>query len=373
VVRGDKAWPVSICARSCGPEADDSVSDTQLLQRFVSQRDETAFEVLVWRHAGLVLNVCARWLPQSQDTEDVFQATFLALARKAGSVANGKALGGWLARVAYRVVLRLRARTARDAPSAPNCFDPAAPEVADRGVGSDLRPVLDEEIRRLPEKYRVPVVLCYLEGRTTQEAAQVVGCARGTICSRLSWARQRLRDRLNRRGLAMSTAALVSVLAPGTASAVLVSATVKAAVAFTSNQSAARVLPGRAVTLAEGVLRNMLLTKVKMTAAIILVLGFLGLGAGLCQQGGQSEKPGTENAPVLITGRGDSVQVPANHPARAGLQTAEVQARLAEPRVLRWPGSLALDPDHLFRVHCRFPPAEVVEIGKAEGIDPELP
>ncbi len=347
-----------------GPEADDGVSDTQLLQRFVSQRDETAFEVLVWRHAGLVLNVCARWLSQSQDTEDVFQATFLTLARKAGSVANGKALGGWLARVAYRVVLRLRTRAAREVPAAPGCFDPPAPPAADRAVGADLRPILDEEIRRLPEKYRVPVVLCYLEGRTTQEAAQQLGCARGTICSRLSWARQRLRDRLTRRGLAISTAVLVSVLQPRTASAALVSATVQSAVAFSTGQVAAR---GRAVALAEGVLRTMLLTRLKMTAALVLALGALVLGVGLCRQGVSSAKPASEEAPVLIAGKGDSVRLPPDHLARLGLQTEAAQARKAEPRLLRWPGSLAIDPDQLFRVRCRFAPAEVVEIGKADG------
>jgi cobalt-zinc-cadmium efflux system membrane fusion protein len=355
-----------------GSEADGGVSDTQLLQRFVSQRDATAFEVLVWRHAGLVLDICGRWPLQSQDTEDVFQATFLTLARKAGSIANGNALGGWLTRVATRVVQRLRGRADRLNPTALGCLDPPAP-AAERGIESDLRPILDEEIRRLPEKYRVPVVLCYLEGRTTQEAAQQMGCARGTICSRLFWARQRLRAQLTRRGLALSTAALVSALEPGRVSAALVSATVKAAVAFASGQGLGGTLPGRAVTLAEGVMRTMLFTRLKMIAALGLVLGVLGLGAGLCQQGIQPEKTGSGETPTLVTGRGDGVRLPPNHPARVGLQTTEVQARLREPQVLRWPGSLAFDPDYLMRVRCRFPSAEVVELGKADGVTPERP
>jgi RNA polymerase sigma factor (sigma-70 family) len=346
--------------RDLGPEVDGGVSDSLLLQRFLTQRDETAFEVLVWRHAGLVLEVCSRCLLQSQDTEDVFQATFLALARKAGSIRNGQALGGWLARIASRVVLRLRTRSAREVSSS-TIPDPVAPAAGDPAVDSDLRRLLHEEIRRLPEPYRVPVVLCYLEGRTTQEAAQQIGCARGTICSRLSWARQQLRARLSRRGLAISTALLSTALLPRSASAGLVRATVQAALTFTTNAGAARILSGRAVTLAEGVLQTMLFTRVSLTAVLVLLLGVLGVGVGLCRPGGPGDKVGPGETPQLIPSRGDAVRLPANHPIRAGLPLAEAVARIPEPRVLRLPGSLALDPQGLARVRCRFSQAEVIE------------
>jgi cobalt-zinc-cadmium efflux system membrane fusion protein len=352
--------------RVLGPEG--GVSDAQLLQRFASQRDEAAFEVLVWRHAGRVLDVCARWVRQAEDTEDVFQATFLTLARKAASVARGDSLGNWLATVAQRVVLRLHARTGREVAAPPDGLDPPAPSFPDAAVTSDLRPVLDEEIGRLPEKYRVPVVLCYLEGKTTQEAARQLGCPQGTVCSRLSWARRRLRDRLTRRGLALSTLGLAVTL-PRTASAALVGATVKAAMVFSAGQGAAGVLSGRAVALAEGVLRTMLLAKVKMTAAIVLLVGTLGLGVGLSRPRAAVEKPPAE-APVLIRGSGDGVRLPPEQQARWGLQTTPVLARTAEPRSLSWTGSLALDPDQLVNVGCRFAPGEVIEIGKTEGAEP---
>src|SRR5262245_9308855 len=194
-------------------------SDAQLLQRFVSRRDDAAFEVLVWRHGALVLDVCGRLLRQAEDAEDVFQATFLALARRAGSLGKREALGSWLYKVAYRLALRVRARAAREAALRQRVPAPLAPGLAGRDAGPDLRPLLDEEINRLPEKYRAAVVLYYLQGKTTEEAARQLGCARGTVCSRLSWARQRLRSRLTRRGLALGAAGLGVRLAPAAGAA----------------------------------------------------------------------------------------------------------------------------------------------------------
>src|SRR5262245_43864095 len=193
--------------RRFGPELG-GVSDAQLLERFVTVRDEAAFEVLVWRHGGLVLHVCGRLLRHAEDAEDVFQATFLALARRGGSIGKAEAVASWLYKVAYRLALRVRARAAREERRPGGRALPAPP--AGGAVGPDVRLVLDEEINSLPEKYRTPVVLCYLEGRTTQEAARQVGCARGTICSRLAWARKRLRGRLARRGLTFPAAGLAT-------------------------------------------------------------------------------------------------------------------------------------------------------------------
>jgi cobalt-zinc-cadmium efflux system membrane fusion protein len=348
------------------------VSDAQLLERFVTRRDEAAFEVLVWRHGGLVLGVCGRLLRHAEDTEDVFQATFLALTRRAGSIAKRGALGSWLYKVAYRMALRVRARSAREAARGRGRGQTAPPH-GGSAAGPDLRPVLDEEINRLPERYRAPVVLCYLEGKSTAEAARRLGCARGTVCSRLAWARRRLRSRLTRRGLTLAAAGLGGALAPGVAPAALVGPTVRAAVLFASGQAAGGILPGKAVALAEGVLRAMVLTKLKTAAVALLVLGSLGVGAGLSTQRLRADRPGADAAPVLVRGS-DGVRLPPGMPARLGIQAAEVRRRPAVwPRVLRLPGSLSIDPDRLTRVRCRSAPAEVVEIGKPGGDDGNRP
>src|SRR5262249_1811873 len=145
------------------------VSDAQLLERFVSQRDATAFEVLLWRHGPKVLGVCRRVLRHTQDAEDAFQATFLLLPRKGGSVGHGQAVARWLYRVAYRVALRAKVlagkRRTQPLPETELAAVAAAPDAG----WSDLRPVLDEEVNRLPEKYRTPFILCYLDGKTNEE------------------------------------------------------------------------------------------------------------------------------------------------------------------------------------------------------------
>ncbi len=342
------------------PEAA-GVSDAQLLERFVSRRDEAAFEVLVWRHGGLVLGVCGRLLRHAEDREDVFQATFLALTRRAASIARGEALGSWLYKVAYRVALRVRASAARET-ARQRSLAPAVPTTAGREIEPDLGPVLDEEINRLPEKYRTAVVLCYLEGKSTEEAARQLGCARGTVCSRLAWARQRLRGRLSRRGLALSAAGLGVTLSPGTAPGALVGAAVKAAGSFASGQAAGGALAGPAVTLAEGVLRTMMLGRLKIAAAVLLVLGTLGIGAGLSAQRLLADKPGADERPVLVPARGEGIRLPPALTAKLIIQTGEIKARAVQPRVLVLPGSLALDPARLARVRCRFVPAQVVEV-----------
>jgi cobalt-zinc-cadmium efflux system membrane fusion protein len=341
--------------------------DVQLLERFVTRRDEAAFELLLWRHGGLVLHVCTRLLRNVQDAEDVFQAAFLALARRGPSIGKGEAVGSWLYKVAYRLALRVRARAVRDAGRQNRAEIPPRPMV--NGLGSDERLVLDEEINRLPDKFRVAVVLCYLEGKTTHEAARDLGCARGTVCSRLAWARQRLRSRLTRRGLTLSTAAVTAVWRPepalasaGTNLSALVGATLRAAVLFISKTAGAGTLLGPSAVLAEGVLRAMVLTKLKAAAAVLLVLAALGVGAGLCTQRLLADKPQVEE-PVLVRGT-DGVRLPTALVTKLGVQTVEVKAREARPRVLRLLGSLALDPTRLLRIRVRFAPAEVMEIGQ---------
>jgi RNA polymerase sigma factor (sigma-70 family) len=284
------------CTTAAAPP--EGVSDADLLERFVARRDEAAFELLVWRHGAMVLGTCRRVLRHHHDAEDAFQATFLLLARKARSVRRGAALAGWLHRVARRVALRARGRAG---PSAQALGEgPAAPEAESAAVWADLRPVLDEEVGRLPEKYRLAVQLCYLGGLSTAEAARRLGCARGTVLSRLAWARERLRGRLARRGLGLSAGAMAAGLAREASSAAVLAALARATVRTvrgwaSGKAGAAAEVSGRAVSLMEGVVHAMLMTRLKAAAAGLLVLAVLGLGMGLWSQ---RQAAAEDNAPA---------------------------------------------------------------------------
>jgi RNA polymerase sigma factor (sigma-70 family) len=265
-----------------GTSEDAAATDAQLLERFVADHDEAAFAALVRRHGPLVYNVCRRVLRHPDDAEDAFQVTFLVLVRKAPAIRSRAALGGWLHQVAHRVALRARAarRPAEPYPDA----GVAAPDAA-APLESDLRRVLDEEVQRLPAKYRAAVVLFYLSGHSTEEAARQLGCPRGTVLSRLAWARERLRKCLTRRGVALSAAALAAWLArEGAAAAAapppLIGSTVRAATGLALGKATAGLLPARAATLMEGVLRSMFLTNLKR-AAVAALAALAGLGAGL--------------------------------------------------------------------------------------------
>jgi cobalt-zinc-cadmium efflux system membrane fusion protein len=344
--------------KSVDPSSAGGLTDPQLLERFVADRDEAAFEVLVWRHAALVWQAARRLLPRAEDAEDVFQATFLALAREAGAIRRPGALAGWLYRVAYRAALRARATTLRAAQASQVAELPAA-AAADVAAWRELRPVLDDEINRLPEKYRVAVVLCYLEGRTLEEAARQLGCPRGTVSSRLAGARDRLRGRLARRGLA-PTGALPALLVPArdgatAAPAALVRATAEAGVRFASGRAAGGAVAPVAAALAEGVLRTMWLTKVRVVAGVVLVLAVACAAAGVLAGRLGAEKPDPGAAPALIPGTPAALRLPPAMLAPLSVQVAEVKPREPlPPRALELAGSLALDPDSLVRVHSRF-------------------
>src|SRR5262249_51849673 len=155
-----------------------------------------------WRHGPMVLRTCQRILGHRQDAEDAFQATFLVLCRKAVAISNREGAGAWIYRVAYRVALRARADSARRASAGLRIADLAAPPSPPEAELAELRPVLDDELNRLPEKYRAPLVLHYLEGMTVGQVARELGCPEGTVCGRLARARTLLRPRLSRRGVA---------------------------------------------------------------------------------------------------------------------------------------------------------------------------
>ncbi len=251
------------------------VSDAQLLERFTAAGDEAAFELLVRRHARLVLGVCRRTLHDEHAAEDAFQAAFLALARKAASISRREAVVSWLYRVAYRAALSLHAQRARDAartqPIDAAANVPSPPEAVPSAERRELRAVLDEEVGRLPAKLRAPVVLCYLEGKTVAEAAGQLGCPHGTVASRLARARQRLRRRLSRKGLAPA-------LLPGAGAAapeVLVRSAIRTAL------GGAGAVPARVAAVTERVLRAMFLRKLLAGALVLTALAGAFVGGRL--------------------------------------------------------------------------------------------
>ncbi|MBX9622328.1 MAG: sigma-70 family RNA polymerase sigma factor [Gemmataceae bacterium] len=265
--------PFARWLRGRPPEPGEPVPDAELLARFAGAGDEAAFELLVWRHAALVLGVCRRVVRDDHLAEDAFQATFLVLARKAGSV-RGANLSGWLFRVARRVAARTRRQAESRAKWETSLT--AEPEGAPLPCPIEAREFLadlDEEVARLPERLRRPVLLCYLGGRTTEDAARALGCPRGTVLSRLATARQRLADRLTRRGVTLPAGALGTVAVP-TVSGVVPPA-VRASLAFVVTGSG---LPSTNPTLlANGALTAMKLGKT-LTAGVVVILtaGLLG-------------------------------------------------------------------------------------------------
>src|SRR5262245_15160128 len=199
-----------------GGQAAAGLTDAQLLHEFVQRREETAFAALVQRHAPMVYGVCRRMLSREPDAEDAFQATFMVLARRAGSIRKRQSLAGWLYGVARRVALKARLRAARQRDAERQGMDPASktngPEAAEQAARTENGAVLDEELQQLPEKYRLPLILCYFQGRTYEEAADELGLPSGSMGKRLHQAQDQLRQRLVRRGVALSTGSLAAAL-----------------------------------------------------------------------------------------------------------------------------------------------------------------
>jgi C-terminal peptidase prc len=288
-------------------------TDRQLLARFAAGRDEAAFAALVERHGPLVWGVCRRALRHAEDAEDAFQATFLVLARRAAAVGWRESVHNWLYEVASRLAAEVRRKAARrrfhEARAARRAPAEALPDEAGRELGA----VLDEELRCLPARYRAPLLLCYLEGKTSDQAARDLGWSLRTLERRLAQGRALLRQRLTRRGITLSAALLAPALSRGAAvRALLTVRTIKAAVSFAAGASGA---PAGAAAMAQGVLRGMLMTRLKIAAAVLLVLGTLtGAGAlvqhALAAPGGDPE-PRAREAPAAAKGGGGAREAPA--------------------------------------------------------------
>jgi RNA polymerase sigma factor (sigma-70 family) len=276
---------VQCLRRTAFAEESAGLTDGQLLTRFIQGRDEAAFEALVGRHGPMVFGVCRRVLGNAHDAEDAFQAAFLVLVQKAASIRHPNLLANWLYGVAHTTALRAKVLAARRRSRERQVTDMPEPAAGqgDEALWRDLQPLLDQELARLPENYRAAVVLCDLEGKTHKEAARQLGLPQGTVSGRLSRARAMLARRLTKRGLAVSGGSLAVLVSRQGASAsvpaAVVSSTVKVATLLAAGQQlAAGPVSTQVAALMGGVLRIMLLKKLRIVSALLLV-GVLACGA----------------------------------------------------------------------------------------------
>ncbi len=262
------------------------MTDAQLLGRFNEggQAAEAAFRALVDRHGPMVMGVCRQIARRTQDAEDAFQATFLVLVRKARSVRVGDSLAPWLYGVAYRTAHRARARASR--------YRGGEVEVAAESVDApdlDVPPILHEELARLPGKYRDPIVLCHLEGRSHEEAARLLSWPVGTVSGRLSRGRQLLRERLERRGVSVSTVILAGRWTPGAAT--IPPSLVHPLVGVAAGTAAAATLSNSVQSLSRGVLNAMLLNKIQAVSMVLVATVAASGGVAWATRPVQEKKP----------------------------------------------------------------------------------
>jgi RNA polymerase sigma factor (sigma-70 family) len=285
------------------------LNDRQLLKRFAANRDEDAFTLLVRRHGGMVLGVCGRVLADPSDVEDAFQATFLVLARKSSSFGWRDSIGNWLYGVALRVAKKMLLQRRRQSLTSVAVIEMPARLLAqaDPSVAAcqrELSEKLDEALQHIPAEFRAPLVLCYLEGKSHQEAARALGMPTGSMSRHLARGLELLRERLAQRHLLLSTDALAGLLARGVWRAIvdrsLAEATTQAALVFKlGTMTATGAASIRTLTLAHGVLRAMMLTQVKLFVGVVLAIGVLGAGGVLHERrlggnGGGNELAGQE-------------------------------------------------------------------------------
>lgn len=258
-------------------------NDARLLSRFAAERDQGAFAEIVRRYGPMVFGVCSRVLQHAADAEDAFQATFLVLASKSASIGNPGKLSNWLYGVACRVAWKARTARFRSAVVRTDRAELNTNPVGSEMETSELRSVIDREIGRLPQRLRTAFVLCYLQGKTNEEAARLTGVPYGTVVSRLATARERLRTRLTQKGMAPAVGTLISLIACNGVSAALIERTAWLAVKPLSASTSV-------AALASGVIQTMFLIKLKMLVASTAAA--VALGCGLLAYSMNDSAPG---------------------------------------------------------------------------------
>jgi RNA polymerase sigma factor (sigma-70 family) len=318
-------------------------NDGELLQQFAASGEQAAFEALVNRHSAMVFGLCSRLLGRTHDAEDAAQAVFLTLAHKAGSLRHHPSIAGWLHRVALNVSLRTRQAAGRRDSREREAQKMTANDSADQREWEELRPYLDEELNALPEKYRVPIILHYIEGRTQEEIATLLGTSYGAVSGRLNHARGLLRERLNRRRVTLTAAALfvqIPKFAPVAMPEGVAASTIKAAVLIAAGNAAAPgVVSAQAAALTEGALRMIYLARMKTAAAIVIgaiLVSVIGTGTYHALAGSKpaAAVPVAAPAPVVQKKERAPVQEVAGPEDKAGPSKADLEA---------WISALALE------------------------------
>jgi HlyD family secretion protein len=253
-----------------------AMDDRALLERFIVWNEKAAFAAIVDRHGALVLGVCRRVLRQAADVDDAFQATFLVLLRKAASITKRQSLASWLHGVAYRVSVRVKAGRVREQPHA-RLDEIAAPDLSEEFLLRDFQQWLDRAVHRLPERYRVSFILCVMQGKSYAQAGRELGCAEGTVSSRVNRAREQLRTLLNRRGLVLPASVLAIELGRGSAPAS--PALVEGVLAYLKQGASEGAFAGytKAGLLAQGVLKAMVLSRISTVTGLLLTV-MVGVG-----------------------------------------------------------------------------------------------
>ena len=273
---------VNFLRRAALRQQEGDLTDGQLLSRFIEQRDQAAVTALVQRHSRMVWGVCRRILRHHHDAEDAFQATFLVLIRKAVSIRQKEVMANWLYGVAHKTAMKARAILKKRRTREEQGAAIAEPQALEQDTGNDLQSLLDQELSRLPDKYRLAIVLCDLEGKTRQEAARQLGLPQGTMAGRVTRGRAMLARRLAQRGLAVSGGALAALLSQEAASGApisVVASTIKAASMFAAGPVVATgAISVPVASLTEGVLKAMLLAKLQIPLMVIVALALAGTG-----------------------------------------------------------------------------------------------
>ncbi|HVK11616.1 MAG TPA: sigma-70 family RNA polymerase sigma factor, partial [Gemmataceae bacterium] len=301
-----------------GPASTPGHTDREALRAFVRLKDEAAFAGIVRRHGPMVLRVCRNVLNHAEDAEDACQATFLVLARRAATIANGEVLASWLQGVAYRTALRARRDAGRRRTREREAPVPARPDPAEAVAWSDVQVLLEAEIGRLPTRYRAAFVLCYLEGRSRAEAAAELGLSENTLSSRLARARDRLKGRLAKRGVHLSAVlAAVALTYESALSGQLVECLSRAATQFAARESVTGV-SNFALQLTHGTLQTMTISKITWTAGILAVGGTLAVGTWVAGQPGGSPGglPAGAPRPAPVAGKPTGVSRTADYAQR---------------------------------------------------------
>jgi len=294
------------------------MTDGELLDSFVRQRDDAALAALVRRHGPMVWGVCRRLLRSHHDAEDAFQATFLILVRKAASIQPMAMVGNWLYGVAHQTAVKARAVADKRSVRERQVTEMPEPQLVKQDLWHDLQPLLDEELSRLPDKYRAVIVLCDVEGKTRKEVARQLECPEGTVGGRLARARTMLAKRLARRGVTVSGSVLGAILSAQAVSAsvpaTVVCSTIQATTLFAAGN--AGVISANVAALTEGVLKAKFLSKLKAVTAFLLITSMVTLISAMLVWG--------QTRPASTKDKGNSVAKPA---AKAEKQAAQAQPK----------------------------------------------